>query len=194
MRILVGLGNPGNRYRLTRHNIGFIFLDYIADKASGVFRPGKGDYFYCSLNLAHRDILLVKPTTFMNRSGLAVEQVLDETDSDISDLLIIYDDFQLPFGSIRFRPGGSSGGHKGMESVIYYLQTDRVPRLRFGIGSQEMASDAVDFVLSDFSEQELKALPQILQVGFEGVVTWLQSGIEQAMNGFNRRVIDNKTD
>ncbi len=190
MRILVGLGNPGNKYRLTRHNIGFIFLDHILENAQASFRPGKGAYYYGRHSIAGEEVLLVKPTTYMNHSGLAVREVMGEFGVAVADLLIIYDDFQLPFGAIRFRAGGSAGGHKGMTSVIYHLETEHIPRLRFGIGSEDMTPDAAEFVLSEFSEKELKALPEILKTAYDGVETWIKKGIDQAMSGFNRLVID----
>jgi len=190
VRALIGLGNPGRQYALTRHNIGFIFLDFIQKEHNILFRPGKGDYYFAETGIAQEDVLLVKPVTFMNRSGLAVIQVLEHFNIQPKDVLIVYDDFHLPFGVLRFRPKGSAGGHKGMESIIYYLQNEAVERLRIGIGQPD--TKEADFVLSNFTEEEQGVLPDILKAAYDGIETWLKFGINAAMNRYNRQVLSSK--
>ncbi len=191
MRALIGLGNPGRQYALTRHNIGFIFLDFIQQKHNIPFNPGKGDYYFAETGIAQEDVLLVKPVTYMNRSGLAVAQALEHFDLLPEDVLIIYDDFHLPFGVLRFRARGSAGGHNGMESVIYHLQSEEIRRLRIGVG--QPVEDDVDFVLSNFTEKEQEALPDILKATYDGIKTWLKYGMNEAMNRYNRQVLSSNT-
>jgi len=187
VRILFGLGNPGRRYHLTRHNIGFNLLDFIQNQLNIPFRPGKGDYHFCAIELAGIPVVMVKPTTYMNRSGLAINQVLDHYDLSIHDSLVIYDDFNLPFGELRFRTKGQSGGHRGIESVIYHTGTEQFDRLKIGIGYAP--SDAIDFVLSKFEVGELKQLDEFMRNAHEAILTYLEFGIEKAMNQFNRNVL-----
>lgn len=191
MRALIGLGNPGRQYALTRHNIGFIFLDFIQQKYTIPFTPGKGDYYYAKASIEQEDILLVKPVTYMNRSGLAVVQVLEHFDLAPEDILIVYDDFHLDFGVLRFRIRGSAGGHKGMDSVIFHLQSEDIKRLKIGIGQPE--EDEVDFVLSNFTEKEQESLPEILDAAYKGIKIWLTYGMAEAMNRYNRQVLSSNT-
>jgi len=169
--------------------MGFIFLDYILKTENIPFLPGKGDYYFNKVALAGAEVLLVKPVTFMNNSGLAVAQVVEHFDLAGDDFLIIYDDFHLPFGQIRFRTRGSAGGHNGIKSVIYHLQSEKFSRLKIGIGSPR--EQAVDYVLSDFSGAEAQKLDAVFALAYKGVQTWLKQGIQQAMNDFNGEQIDN---
>ena len=188
MRAVFGLGNPGRRYQFTRHNIGFTFLDYIQSKFKIPFRPGKGNYYSGRISLSGKDILLVKPTTYVNRSGLAVTQILDHFPVEVDDILVVFDDFHLTFGELRFRARGSSGGHNGIRSIIYHLKCQEFDRLRIGIGSA--FDDSVDFVLSKFTKDEQKEIEPLMQIAFDGFNTWLEKGIEKAMNDFNRNFLD----
>ncbi len=184
MHIVFGLGNPGKQYQLTRHNIGFKLLDYFQQYYKIPFQPGKGDYYFATMQLDSEKILLVKPTTYMNLSGIAVSQVLEQYPADLQNILVVVDDFQLPFGTLRFRKQGSDGGHNGLKSVIYYLQSEAFPRLRIGIGDH--FDNAAEYVLAPFTEAELRKLDKLLPVAMQGVVVWVKEGIEQAMNRFNR--------
>ncbi len=183
MLALIGLGNPGSRYRLTRHNAGFLFLDHLADQFNIPFTPGKGDYYFSETEWDDKKILLIKPVTYMNRSGWAVRQALEHFSIDIDDLLVVYDDFQLPFGTIRFRAQGTDGGHNGIKSLIYELESDVFKRLKFGIGSD--FSDSVDFVLSPFTEPEINELDNLFQVCQKGVEAVLNDNFELAMSQYN---------
>lgn len=186
MRVIIGLGNPGIRYRFTRHNIGFILLDFIAQKNSIPFRVGEGDYYYAETTLADRPVVLVKPTTYMNNSGLAAAQIAEGYEIGSSAMLIVYDDFHLPFGTLRFRGKGSAGGHNGIKSLIEYFQTEIFDRLRIGIGSTD--DNPIDFVLSKFTEEEQKLLEPLMNLAYAGILSWLESGIGKAMNDYNRNM------
>ncbi len=188
MHVVFGLGNPGKRYLNTRHNIGFILLDYIQSIYKVPFRPGKGDYYFMQCAIEQETVLFVKPTTYMNLSGIAVRQVVERFEIDLSDILVVLDDFQLPFGMLRFRKKGSAGGHNGLKSVIAELGSEDFARLRFGIGTR--FEDAVDFVLSDFTEKEIDGLKQLLPIAHKGIVVWVKDGIDRAMNQFNRQFFE----
>ena len=187
MYTLVGLGNPGRKYKITRHNIGFLLLDYIAEKLNIPFSPGKGDYYLGQGNMDGSPVRLVKPTTYMNNSGLAVNHLREKFDDDINKLLIIYDDFHLSFGTIRFRKKGSDAGHNGIKSIIFHLETDVFPRLKLGIGSN--FDDPVDFVLSKFDKNERSELPKFFDCALEGIKSWITLGIDSAMNSHNGNVL-----
>jgi PTH1 family peptidyl-tRNA hydrolase len=186
VRVLFGLGNPGRKYHNTRHNIGFMLLDYIAEKNQASFKAGKGDYYFADTVISGQSMRLVKPIAYMNNSGLALKQVLEGMQPDIPQWLAIYDDFHLPFGQLRFRERGSAGGHNGVKSLICELNSEFFDRLRIGIGAA--GEDAIDHVLSIFSETEQSALPGILQKATEGVGVWIGNGLETAMNTYNRRI------
>ena len=186
--MICGLGNPGRRYRLTRHNIGFIFLEYIQKQLNISFKPGKGEYNYCKAEIDNQPVLLIQPLTYMNLSGLAVSQVLEYFKLNSDDLLIIYDDFHLPFGELRFRKKGSSGGHNGIDSIIYHMNTEVFDRLKIGIG--DSFQNSVDFVLSKLSKKERDQIELIMKSAYEAMNVWLTQGIDVAMNQFNRKVID----
>ena len=188
MKVICGLGNPSRRYRLTRHNIGFIFLEYLQNQLNISFKPGKGDFNYCEAEINNQPVLLIQPLTYMNLSGLAIGQMLEYFDKNADDLLIIYDDFHLPFGELRFRKKGSSGGHNGIESIIYHLQTEVFARLKFGIGDE--FENSVDFVLSKFSRKERSQLEVIMKSAYDAIGIWLTQGMDAVMNQFNRKVID----
>jgi len=188
VKVICGLGNPGRRYRLTRHNIGFVFLDYIQNQLKISLKPGKGEYNYCETELKDQPLLLIQPLTYMNLSGVAVNQTLEYFKLNPNDLLIVYDDFHLPFGELRFRKKGSSGGHNGIDSIIYHLQTEIFARLKIGIGNE--FEDSVDFVLSKFNMWEKNQIELLMSSAYEAVIVWLTQGIDRAMNKFNRKVID----
>ena len=188
MKVIVGLGNPGKKYQLTRHNIGFMVLDYLSAKQNLVFRAGKGNYYFVKHYFSAEDVFLIKPTTYMNRSGLAVRQVLDYFKIDSADLLVVHDDFHLTLGELRFRARGSSGGHNGIQSIIDHLQTQEFQRLKIGIGND--FKDAVNFVLTPFHKQEQELLEIIIPIATEAIYSWLEDGLEKAMNLYNRNVIE----
>lgn len=191
MEVVFGLGNPGIRYRSTRHNIGFILLDYIIKDLGIPFRPGKGDYYFCELDLRGHKVLLVKPTTYMNNSGAAVGQVMEYFSVREDEILVVYDDFHLQLGVLRFRRKGSDGGHNGIKSIIAHLGTQNFNRLRIGIGGD--FDDSIDFVLSSFGKDEQQKLELVLKHASDGIKIWLDEGIDRAMNEYNRNFLDANT-
>lgn len=180
---IFGLGNPGTNYIRTRHNIGFMTVDNIARRLGIKFHHAPGR-FLARTRYAGDELLLVKPLLYMNESGVVVKEQLDARPDNF---LVVVDDLALPFGQLRIRPRGSDGGHRGLASIIYHLQTTNFPRLRIGIGApREM--DAVKYVLSPFSGEELKHLPEILERATDACLTIVSEGLEMAMNRFNPAV------
>lgn len=184
MWLLVGLGNPGPQYDKTRHNVGFDLIDRLSeqwkipvDQKGPAFLFGTGDFSDCP-------VALVKPLTFMNRSGAAVARLLREEEFEPAQTLIVYDEVQLPLGRIRLRKRGSHGGHNGLRSVIASVGSEEIPRLRIGIG--EPRGDMVDYVLSRFSSQERETIDDALIDAVAAVETLVREGAETAMNRFNR--------
>ncbi|MFQ6115143.1 MAG: aminoacyl-tRNA hydrolase [bacterium] len=182
--LLVGLGNPGDLYRLTRHNIGFVIIDKISEILHSPLTSGKGDYLISKTNYHEQEVILTKPLTFMNRSGVAVLDLVQRFHVPLENLLIILDDFNLPFGKLRFRFKGSDGGHNGLASVIYQLNSEAFPRLRVGIGKENI-DDPVDFVLSGFDSEERKEIDAIVNNAAEAALDFVAEGIEKSMNKYN---------
>jgi PTH1 family peptidyl-tRNA hydrolase len=183
---VVGLGNPGTRYRFTRHNIGFMVLDRFALDLGLIFES------YGTLGLVGRgdgeleSLCLLKPLTFMNRSGRAVGDLVDRLGIPFSSMLVISDDFSLPLGKMRFRRKGSAGGHKGLESIMGTLGTLDYPRLKVGVGPLPRGMDTVEFVLGPFLEDEQNLLREVLGRTGEAVRLWFESkDIDLCMNRFN---------
>ncbi len=184
MRIVVGLGNPGSRYARTRHNVGWMVLDHLADRAGWA---GGGKERDAARVIWGRfeglDLELVKPLTFMNESGLAVRKVLARGHAPLEDLLVVADDFALPFGRLRLRESGSAGGHNGLRSIIGELDSQKFARLRVGIGEPSRA--AVDHVLSTFRPEEREDLERVIEAAADAVVDWARDGASRAANRWN---------
>lgn len=184
MKIVVGLGNPGAQYEKTRHNIGWMVLDRLADRAGWT---GRGRTRDASAVVTGRfrglDLVLVKPLTFMNESGLAVRKVLAREHAPLVEMLVVADDFALPFGKLRFREGGSAGGHNGLRSIIEELGNEQFSRLRIGIGEPDR--NAVDHVLSQFDRGEKARLSELLDAAADAVEAWARDGTSKAANHSN---------
>jgi peptidyl-tRNA hydrolase, PTH1 family len=184
VKIVVGLGNPGDQYSKTRHNIGWMVLDRIAERAGW---EGKGRTRDAAAIAMGRyrglDLMIVKPLTFMNESGLAVRKVLAREHAPLVDLLVVADDFALPFGKLRFREGGGPGGHNGLGSIIDELSTEKFSRLRIGIGAP--GRGFADHVLTPFAPDERQRLDELLDVGADAVEEWVRHGTSKAANRFN---------
>lgn len=184
MKIVVGLGNPGDQYAKTRHNVGWMVLDRIAERAGWAGRGRTRDASSIAMGRYRGlDLTIVKPLTWMNESGLAVRKVLAREHAPLSDLLVVADDFALPFGKLRFREGGGPGGHNGLRSIIDELGTEKFSRLRIGIG--EPGRGAVDHVLSVFGPDERRRLDELLDAGADAVEEWARHGTSKAANRFN---------
>jgi len=191
--LIVGLGNPGPRYAHNRHNLGFMCLNDFArshgirfDKKQGKARTGTGE-------VAGKKVVLARPQTYMNLSGQAVSRLVMKYHISPDNLLVIHDDLDLPLGRIRLRRGSSSGGHKGIESIIAELGSPDFLRIRVGVGRPtagvKTEADIIDYVLSDFSADEMKTVSRVIPVVSEAVLCLLTEGLTVAMNRFNRGVI-----
>ena len=184
MKVIVGLGNPGSRYAGTRHNVGWLVVDRLAERAGWMGRGRQRDSSNVVMGRYRSlDVTLVKPLTYMNESGLAVRKVLARERAPLADLLIIADDFALPFGKLRFRENGSHGGHNGLRSIIDELGTETFSRLRIGIG--EPGSAVIDHVLSTFAPDERQRLDELLDAATDAVEAWAREGTSKAANRFN---------
>jgi PTH1 family peptidyl-tRNA hydrolase len=183
-KIVVGLGNPGQQYAQTRHNIGWMVLDRLADRAGWSGRARNRD---AAATVGGRykglDLLLAKPMTFMNDSGIAVRKILARERAPLPEMLVVVDDFSLPFGKLRFREGGGPGGHNGLRSIIDELGSEGFSRLRVGIG--EPGSGFVDHVLSAFEPGERLRLDELLDAAADAVEAWARDGVNKAANRFN---------
>ena len=186
MKVICGLGNPGQRYLLTRHNVGFRVVDLLADRwgltGAGRVREGAA-VLEASLPEPIGRVLLVKPQRFMNLSGSALKAAMRQTDADpATDLLVICDDIDLPLGKVRLRRLGSAGGHNGLRDIIAALGSDEFNRLRVGIGR---GGEPVDHVLATFKPGEKTLASEAIATGADAAERWLREGIEEAMNEFN---------
>lgn len=182
--LILGLGNPGSEYRETRHNVGFLVVDELARRLGAALEAGD-----CRCRIGRsEELILAQPQTFMNRSGYAASCLREVRGIEPGEMLVVYDDVDLPLGSLRLRPGGSPGGHRGMESVVENLRTDRIPRLRLGIREGETAPKGealVDFVLSPFPEELWDEVDRMLERAADACEAWIDEGIDRAMNRFN---------
>jgi peptidyl-tRNA hydrolase, PTH1 family len=184
VKIVIGLGNPGPKYAETRHNVGWMVLDRLSDRAGISGRGKERDAAVTVRGRLHDvDIALVKPLTFMNDSGIAVRKILARERAPLDQMLVVVDDFALPFGRLRIRPDGTHGGHNGLRSIVAELETQRFARLRVGIG--EPRRDAIDHVLSRFSSDERAQLPTFLDAAADAVETWAREGAPAAANLWN---------
>lgn len=182
--VIAGLGNPGRQYSYTRHNIGFITVERVAEKCGITFGTSRFDALAGDGTVSGRKVLLVKPQTYMNLSGNAIAPIVDYYKINLANLLVIYDDIDIPLGTIRIRPSGSAGTHNGMRSVISSLGSDDFPRIRIGMG-QERKGDLVDFVIGKISAEEEGALRTSVDNAAEAALCFIESGIERAMNLYN---------
>ena len=189
---MVGLGNPGSKYEFTRHNIGFRIVDSLARDIEIEFKKVKSYYSLISRGMINNHkVMLVKPQTFMNLSGRAVSKVVSYYKIPIQDLLIVYDDLNLELGQVRIRKKGSAGGHKGMESIMQYLHSEEIPRLRIGIDnpSVNFNFDCVSYVLSNFNNNdERDKIKKVIQLSTEAVKMIIEDDFEKAMRKYNRKL------
>jgi len=184
--LIAGLGNPGPKYTANRHNIGFRCLERLAAAHDLAFDRRQKRARVALGTIQGRRVVLAKPQTFMNESGRAVAPLVHFYKVPLERLLVVYDDLDLPLGTIRLRPEGGSGGHKGMRSIIEHLGSQEFPRLRIGIGRPPGHMDPAAYVLQDFSTEEETLLDEVLERAVAAIETWLTEGIEAAMERYNR--------
>ncbi len=199
-RLIIGLGNPGSEYTATRHNVGFMVVDSMAERTSLSFHPpgaGKGwssrfsraprIYDVAEGSFRGRPFVLVRPQTYMNRSGEAVRKAIKKYGARLENVLIIYDDINLPLGAVRLRDNGGAGGHNGLGHILEILNSDNLPRMRVGIGDNFTRGRQTDYVLAPFSEGELPVVKETVLTARDAAFTFVQEGIVSAMNRYNRR-------
>ena len=189
MWIVVGLGNPGRRYAGTRHNVGFSVIQRLARRWGVKLRRGKYAARVAEVIRYEERLVLAQPQTYMNMSGLAVRQIAEGYRVPPLNIVVVTDDLDIPLGQIRVRKGGSAGTHNGLRSVVAEMGTPSIPRLRVGIGPLAAREDAVKFVLSRFSREELQVLEEGLAKAEEALEMILDGRIEAAMNSFNQRAV-----
>jgi len=182
--LIVGLGNPGAEYELTRHNIGFLVLDRLADIEKAKFTTQRLAE-KAELKFKGRQLHLIKPNTFMNLSGKAVNYWMNELKIPLENILVLVDDIALPFGNLRLRGKGSSAGHNGLTNIEETLGSQQYARLRFGIGNNFSKGQQVDFVLSRFADEEFKALAPVMDKAITMIQSFCTAGLERTMSGFN---------
>lgn len=186
MRAVVGIGNPGNKYKLNRHNIGFLTLDYFAQSYKLNFSPSKYDYEYLEGDFDLNGFVLIKPTTYVNNTGIAVLQVIEKYSINPYDVLVVVDDINLNKFDFRLKKSGSDGGHNGLSSIIYHLNTKDFPRLRIGIGNEFEEGKLSQYVLTDFNDQELKNLENLLPVYSEIIYYFIKDGYKSALAVYSK--------
>lgn len=184
--LIVGLGNIGPEYAQTRHNIGFMVVDAIA-QAAGVTWQDRRYGFVAEVKVKNQTLILLKPSTYMNLSGNAVRYWMNEKKIDIERLLVVVDDLALPFGALRMKPGGSEAGHNGLRHITQTLGTQQYARLRFGIGNDFPRGGQVDYVLSNFSTEEVSTMPERIDKATEMIKSFALSGVQFTMNHFNKK-------
>ena len=187
MKLIVGLGNPGIEYQFTPHNLGFLTVDRLANDSGVEVRNRNCRALTARAVVQDQQVLLAKPETYMNLSGMAVRELVEKYEADSAkDLIVIYDELDLPFGKIRIRQRGSSAGHNGMESIIGALGSQEFLRIRLGIAPEKKVNNGAKYVLAPFRKSQLSLVDDILETGTEAVKVILREGPAAAMNRFNR--------
>lgn len=187
MFVVVGLGNPGRAYANTRHNVGFDTIDLLAERNNIKINKIKFKSVYGEGTIGNEKVLLVKPQTFMNNSGITVRDIYQFYKLPIENIIVIVDDIDIPFATVRIRGKGSAGSHNGLKSIIYLLQRDDFPRVKIGIGKKQDNQDLADFVLSRFSKDDREIIESSILTGAESVEAIIKEGLDQAMNKFNTK-------
>lgn len=185
MYVIVGLGNPGKNYSDTRHNIGFNTIDLIAKRNNIDIKKIKFKSVYGEGFIGREKVVLVKPQTYMNNSGISVREIFEYFEFPIENLIVIVDDIDIDFSSVKIKKKGSAGTHNGLKSIIYHLKRDDFPRIKIGIGKKHPKQDLADFVLSRFSKDEIKDIEASIQNAAEAIETIVVEDINKAMNKYN---------
>jgi len=185
--LVVGLGNPGTEYSKTRHNLGFMVVKALAREQGVQIKEKKYRSRVATAEIDDQKVVLALPQTYMNLSGQAIKELLNGYRLQPERMVVIYDDLDLNFGDVRVRPQGSAGTHKGMKSIVQEIHTTVFPRVRVGIGPKDEARDAAEFVLSEFSAEEIEALKPVIQRACGAVKMILAGDLQRAMNEFNRK-------
>jgi peptidyl-tRNA hydrolase, PTH1 family len=188
LKLIVGLGNPGYEYQLTPHNLGFMAVDRLAEICRAEFSRREARASVAFGRFHGEQVILAKPQTFMNLSGVSVSGLLRSLNVPLDDLVILVDDVDLPLGALRIRRKGSAGGHNGLKSIIGSLETDCFTRIRMGAGPEHPAGDLVSYVLNPFRKEDMESVAGMVEQAVQAVRVILKEGVEKAMNLFNRKV------
>lgn len=191
LKCVIGLGNPGGQYSATRHNVGQRVVDSLAKSLAVDLRRGRGDFRFARCTDQGDRFLIIAPLTFMNESGRAVKQAMKQFNLSSSEMMVVYDDFQLPLGTLRIRKEGTAGGHNGLESITYQLQSENIPRLRVGIAGKNCPTEnkkelMAAYVLSPFDNDEVRIAEEMTNHASAATLAWVHKGIEHAMNNYNK--------
>ena len=188
MKMIAGLGNPGSEYHMTPHNLGFMAVDRLAGECGLKLEHREAQALTASARLEDWDVLLAKPQTYMNLSGMAVARLVEKYGLEVGDLIVLVDDAALPLGSIRIRPRGSAGGHNGLKSIIGALDSGDFVRVRMGVSPEQPIGDKVSYLLGRFRERDQETVAEMINQACEAVHVILREGSHKAMNRFNRRL------
>jgi len=190
VKLIAGLGNPGEQYQSSRHNLGFLTLDYLAGRHDIPLKKQGFEALFGKGKIGNETVLLAKPQTYMNLSGIALERLVSYFKVDIKDLIVVHDDLDLPFETIRLKKGGGEGGHKGLMSIVQHVGSADFIRVRIGIGKPMRKAMVERYVLSPFAEEEQNAVPSILAVACDVVGEVILSGVETAMQRYHGKTIN----
>jgi PTH1 family peptidyl-tRNA hydrolase len=186
VRIIVGIGNPGSRYKNNRHNVGFQFLDFFCEKKKLLFKASKFDYHFAEGKISGAPFVLIKPDTYVNNSGLALLDCVNHYKVDVENLLVVVDDINLSLADIRIRKNGGDGGHNGLSSIIYHLQSKNFSRIRIGVGNDFQSGNLADYVLSDFSKRDFMLLEKSFILSIQLVENFILDGYNKMLSTFSR--------
>jgi PTH1 family peptidyl-tRNA hydrolase len=186
LRLVAGLGNPGRKYQGTRHNVGFLVVEELRRRAGGPDESERAGALRCALPMGTREVMLLRPVEYMNRSGGPLKAAMTKLGAEPDEVLVVSDDFWLPFGTLRLRRSGSHGGHNGLRSIFESLGTNEVPRLRIGIGPAPEGADQAEFVLEPFTRAERGELDEVIGRAADCVEAVALEGLQAAMNRYNR--------
>ncbi len=187
MKLIIGIGNPGRKYLNTRHNVGFQILDEFCKKQNLNFQPTKHDFWLMESKLNTFHFFLVKPTTYVNNSGVAIKELVENLGIDLNDILVIYDDTNLETAALRIRKSGSDGGHNGIKSIIYHLQSDRFTRLRIGVGIPNETEELAHYVLSEFPKEDIKKIKDNFPLIIDLIEQFICVGSVAMLNYYNKK-------
>jgi peptidyl-tRNA hydrolase, PTH1 family len=188
VKLIVGLGNPGIEYQFTPHNIGFLAVDRIAEQCGVTVDNRRSKALTARARIGNEEVLLAKPETFMNLSGMSVRELVEKSGIDgQKDLIVMYDELDLPLGMIRIRERGSSAGHNGMQSIINALKTEEIARIRLGVAPEHPGKGGASYILAPFRKSQLPAVDEMLDLAAQAVNVILSEGVKAAMNRFNRK-------
>ncbi|HKL12802.1 MAG TPA: aminoacyl-tRNA hydrolase [Halanaerobiales bacterium] len=184
LKLIVGLGNPGEKYSETRHNVGFMAIKQLAEEFNILNVDKDCEALVADGKIEDTKVILAQPLTYMNKSGRAVSKLIDKYDISLKDLIVIYDDLDLPAGKIRIKGSGGSGGHKGIKSIIEYMDSNEITRIRIGIG-RPLEIDVTEYVLHEFNEDQIKRINQALKKVDDIILELIKDDLDSAMNKFN---------